>query len=227
MKLNFLNVMNKKSTPDEIAEQIVALEIKKSQCEKVRDEAKGACKELRGKTMCGERVNAEAIKQADKAYDEAVLDLEIVDDSIEELKKNLRVSLEELCAEESKRAVVDRRKVSEEKLKLMREIDKVKGRLVGLMMGIYRYEGEAVRLLGDMSGFNLQSNHPNFDEFTVEKERALSELRRPSSADLENAVQGKEFWVSQFRLDEEYEKILKKYRDQNGVQSPETELVEV
>ncbi len=140
MKLNFLNVMNKKSGPDEIAEQIIALEVKKGECERIRDDAKKACKEMRGKIMCGERVNAEAL-----------LDLETVEEGLEELKKHLYVSIEARHEEESKKVTIDRQKWAAEKDKLQREIDKVKGRLVGLMMGVYRYESEVVRLLGDTS----------------------------------------------------------------------------
>jgi len=227
MKLNFLNVMNKKSTPDEVAEQIVALEIKRPQYEKIRDEAKKTCKELRGKTMCGEYVDAESIKQADKAYEEAVLDLEIVDDSIKELEKNLHVSLEVNFDEESKKVVIDRKKLSEETEKFRREVYKLKGRLVGLMTGIYHYESEAMVQLGHLSAFSIQGDDRYFAEFTAEKNRALSELKRPTPADLENAVQAKELWLRQFRLDDEYEKILKKYRDQHGVTAPEVEVAGV
>jgi len=227
MKLNFLNVMNKKSGPDEIAEQIVALEVKKGECERIRDDAKKACKEMRGKIMCGERVNAEAVKQADRVYDEALLDLETAEENLEELKKHLYVSLEARHEEESKKVTVDRQKWAAEKDKLQREIDKAKGRLVGLMMGVYRYESEVVRLLGDTSVFSIQSGHPNFAEFTAEKDRALSELRRPTPSDLEDGAHQKEFWLANFKLEEEYEKVLKTYRDQSGVTVPEAETASV
>lgn len=52
-----------------------------------------------------------------------------------------------------------------------------------------------------------------FEEFTAEKDRTLSELKRPTPADLEVAVQRKEHWVATFRIDEEYEAILKTYRE--------------
>jgi len=46
MKLNFLNILNKKSTPDEIVEQIVALDKKHRQYRKEYDEAKEKVKEI-------------------------------------------------------------------------------------------------------------------------------------------------------------------------------------
>jgi hypothetical protein len=212
MKLNFLNVLKKESTPDEIAEQIVALEVKKSQCENSRDGAKNVCKELRGKTMCGESVNAEAVKQADKAYEESVLDLEIVEESLEELKKNLYTALEAHHAQESKQINIDRQKFASEKEKFLREVSKVKGRLVGLMIGVYHYESEVVHQLGNIGAFSISNTDPNYAEFTAEKNRALSELKRPTPADLEDAIQRKDIWISSFKIDDEYESILKKYR---------------
>jgi hypothetical protein len=212
MKLNFLNILNKKSAPDEIAEQIVALEIKKAQCEKARDEAKNSCKEMRGKTMCGERVDSDAIKRADKAYEEAVLDLEIVTDSLDELNKRLYVALEAHRDEESKQINDDRHKWAAEKERLMREVVRIKGRLLGMMIGIYHYESEAVLQLQTPPSFNISNSDPYFEEFTAEKERALSELKKPSPADLDNAIQHKDRWLLHFNIEDEYRDILSKYR---------------
>ena len=212
MKLNFLNVLNKKSAPDEIAEQIVALEVKKAQCEKARDEAKSACKELRGKTMCGERVDSDAIKRADKAYEEAVLDLEIVDDSLEELNKQLYIALEVHREEESKQITEDHHKWAAEKDKLMREVIRLKGRLLGLMIGIYHYESEAIVQLQNPPSFNISNSDPCFAEFTAEKNRALAELKKPTPADLEDTIQHKDHWLLRFNIEDEYRDILSKYR---------------
>jgi len=212
MKLNFLNVLNKKSAPDEIAEQIVALEVKKAQCEKARDKAKGACKELRGKTMCGEMVDSDAIKRADKAYEEAVLDLETVIDSLEELNKRLYIALETHRDEESKQINDDRHKWADEKEKLLREADRLKGRLMGLMIGIYRYEEDAVVQLQTSPSFLFSNTHPHFAEFCVEKDKVLADLKKPTPADLENAIQQKDRWLFNFNVEEEYRDILNKYR---------------
>jgi hypothetical protein len=212
MKLNFLNVLNKKSAPDEIAEQIVALEVKKVQCEKARDKAKGACKELRGKTMCGEMVDSDAIKRADKAYEEAVLDLEIVTDSLEELNKRLYTALETHREEESKQIIEDQHKWAAEKDKLMREVIRLKGRLLGMMIGIYRYEGEAVLQLQNPPSFNFSNTDPYFAEFTAEKDRAFAELKKPTPADLNDAIHQKDRWLFNFKIEEEHREILAKYR---------------
>ena len=212
MKLNFLNVLNKKSAPDEIAEQIVALEVKKAQCEKARDEAKSACKELRGKTMCGEKVDSDAIKRADKAYEEAVLDLEIVTDSLEELNKQLYIALEAHREEESKRIIDDRHKWADEKERLMREVNRLKGRLVGMMIGIYHYESEAIVQLQTSPSFIFSNTHPHFAEFTTEKDRTLAELKKPTPGDLHDAIEHKDSWLLRFNIEDEYRDILSKYR---------------
>jgi len=212
MKLNFLNVLNKKSAPDEIAEQIVALEVKKAQCEKARDEAKSACKELRGKTMCGEKVDSDAIKRADKAYEEAVLDLEIVTDSLEELNKQLYIALEAQREEESKRIIDDRHKWAAEKEKLMCEVSRLKGRLVGMMIGIYHYESEAIVQLQTSPSFIFSNTYPHFAEFTAEKDRTLADLKKPTPGDLHDAIEHKDSWLLHFNIDDEYRDILSKYR---------------
>ena len=67
--------------------------------------------------------------------------------------------------------------------------------------------------MGNLSAFNVSNSDPLYDEFTAEKNRALSELKRPTPADLEDAVQRKEHLVATFKIDEEYEAILKTYRE--------------
>ena len=86
MKLNFLNVLKGKSTPNEIAEQIVALEEKERQCEKEKQDAKERVKEIRSKIMCGEKVDPNVVKQADSALEECGINLDVVVETIAKLK---------------------------------------------------------------------------------------------------------------------------------------------
>ena len=162
--------------------------------------------------MCGEKVDPEAIKRADKIYEETVLDLEIVTESIEELNKNLYIELEAHRDEESKRINDDRHRWSAEKEKVLREISKLKGRLVGLMIGIYHYEGDAIVQLQTSPSFIFSNIHPHFAEFTTEKDRALAELKKPTPADLDNAIQQKDRWLLTFNVEDEYRDIINKYR---------------
>lgn len=64
MKFNFLNVLKGKRTPDEIVEQIVALEQRQKSCEQEKQVAKETVKEVRSKIMCGEKVNPMDYEQA-------------------------------------------------------------------------------------------------------------------------------------------------------------------
>ena len=88
MKLNFLNVLKGKSSPDEIVEQIVALEEKQKQCEKEKQDAKERVKEIRSSVMCGEKVNPNAVREADSALEECNINLDVVSENLERLKEN-------------------------------------------------------------------------------------------------------------------------------------------
>ena len=162
--------------------------------------------------MCGERVDSDAIKRADKAYEEAILDLEIVDDSLEELNKRLYIALEAHREEESKQIIEDQHKWAAERDKLMREVIRLKGRLLGMMIGIYHYENEAVLQLQHPPSFNFSNSDPNFAEFTAEKDRALAELKKPTPADLQDEIHHKDHWLLRFNIEDEYRDILSKYR---------------
>ena len=107
MKLNFLNILNKKSTPDEIVEQIVALEKKHRQYQKEYDEAKEKVKEIRSRAICDEKINPDAVKQADKRFDEAKINLEIVTESMEKLKAKLNEALSALREDESRNLIAE------------------------------------------------------------------------------------------------------------------------
>lgn len=213
MKLNFLNVMNKKASPDEIAEQIVALEIKQKECERDRDISKILCKEVRGKTLCGERISPEIIRNADKDHDEAVLNLEIVTESIEDLKSKLTQAVNVHRDEEAKRLAEMRKRIDREMEKAKLELAKAKGRLVGLAIGIYGHSAAAQRHLEDSRSFTYTRADQFYEDFDIEERKAVAELRRPSVADLLDEAQQKDRWLQLFNVDEECSRVLKKYRD--------------
>ena len=227
MKLNFLNVLNGKASHEEIAEQIVALEIKQKECERDRDLSKILCKEVRGKTMCGERISPDVIRNADKGYEESLLNLEIVTDSIEELKKKLVVALEEHRQNEERRLNELRRKVEQEREKAMRELAKAKGRLLGIAFGIHGHPAVAQRSLGDSRSFVYTSSDQFHEEFDAEYKKAVAELKRPTFADIDDERQQREQWLYAFNSEEEFNQIIKKYRDQQGVAAPEAEVAGV
>jgi hypothetical protein len=212
MKLNFLNVLNGKSTHEEIAEQIVALEIKQKECEEEREIAKYLCKEVRGKVLCGEKVSQDAVKDADKAYEEASLNLEVVTESIEELKKKLYEALQTYRDDETKRLADLRKRLEAEREKAMREFAKARGRLLGVALGIYKYpDRERINLI-DINSFLPSPDYIFLEEFETEKNRALSELKKPTVADLEQESERKDAWLRNFNLEDEYKDIIRKYQ---------------
>ena len=94
MKMNFLNVLNRKSTSFEIAEQIVLLEVKEKEMQKEKEKRRNDAKELRQKKLCGENVSESQIKEADLKVEDINLTIETIADSIANLKDKLRPALE-------------------------------------------------------------------------------------------------------------------------------------
>lgn len=226
MKLNFLNVLNKKSSPDEIAEQVAALEVKKRQCEKDRDQAKNTCKEIRGRTMCGEKIPPDVIRNTDRDYDDAVLNLEVVTDSIEELKQSLYGALEMHREEEERRLKQLEHKRNEEYEKVMQELARVKGRLIGLATGIYAYPEVAQNYLRSVEAFNFENGHPHFELFTVEKDRVMAELKHPTPSDIEVECHVKTRWLGGFNIADEHERILEKHRAKYKIEQSQEQTIE-
>ena len=213
MKLNFLNALNGKANHEEIAEQIIALEIKQKECEKERNLAKILCKEMRGKTLCGENVSLDIIKNADKGYEEASLNLEIVNEGLEELKNKLSEALQAYCDAESRNLSDARKKLEAERDKVMREFAKAKGRLLGLALTIYG-DGERARINLERTGCFSDNSNPFLPELEFEKKRVLSEAKKPTFANLEEDFDRKTNWIRSFNLEQEYNQILAKYRKQ-------------
>lgn len=93
MKFNFLKILNNQSNnPEEIAEQIVALELKQIEYEKQRDLLRSQAKELRQRKLCAEPISDDQVKEADRKAENAGLDLEAVTESIAKLEERLRAT---------------------------------------------------------------------------------------------------------------------------------------
>jgi len=179
MKLNFLNILNKKSTPDEIAEQIVALEKKQRQYQKEHDEAKEKVKEIRSRAICDEKINPDAVKQADKRFDEVKINLEIVDETIEKLKAKLYETLTALQEEESRNIVTERRVLNSKRSKAELELWREKGRLYAMAIAIYGHPETARRRLEDYPAFSPGLGSEPYEIYHTAKDKALSEINKP------------------------------------------------
>jgi hypothetical protein len=212
MKLNFLNVLKGKSTPEEIAEQIVALEEKQKLCDQEKIEAKEKAKEIRSRVMCGERVNPEAVKLADLALEECNINLDVVAESLSKLKTKLEESLIAKRDEVLKRIIEDRNAMNLKKDEAILDLWRAKGKLFGLAYAIYGHPETTRRHLQDYPSFSPSLGTDEYNAFHPEKEKVIAELRRPTIADVEEDIRGRDHWVSHFDLEQEINALMKKYR---------------
>lgn len=225
MKLNFLNVLKGKSTPDEIAEQIVALEEKQKLCEKEKDEAKEKAKEIRSRLMCGERINSDAVKQADAALEECGINLDVITESLIKLKAKLEEAFTVKRDVEMKRIVEDRNAMNREKDKATIELWKAKGKLFGLAYAIYGHPEVTRRKLQEYPSFSPSLGTDEYNAFDAEKEKVIAELRRPTIADIEADIQSRDHWVSHFDLEQEIKSLMKKYQPEPIKQTEQVDPV--
>lgn len=212
MKLNFLNVLKGKSSPDEIAEQIVALEEKQKLCEQEKIEAKEKAKEIRSRVMCGERVSPDSVKQADLALEECNINLDVVTESLTKLKAKLEETLIAKRDEEMKRVIEDRRQWGLNREKAVLELWRAKGRLFALAFAIYGHPEGARQHLEEPSEFSPKLGTDAYKIFHDELDKSIAELRRPTIGDIEENIRGRDHWVSHFDLEQEINDLMKKYR---------------
>ena len=225
MKLNFLNVLKGKSTPEEITEQIVALEEKQKLCEQEKVEAKEKAKEIRSRVMCGERVNPEAVKLADLALEECNINLDVVAESLSKLKTKLEESLIAKRDEELKRIIEDRNAMNRKKDEAILDLWRAKGKLFGLAYAIYGHPETTRRHLQEPPSFSPSLGTNEYNAFHPEKEKVIAELRRPTVADVEEDIRGRDHWVSHFDLEQEINTLMKKYRPEPVKPSEQVEPV--
>lgn len=211
MKLNFMNVLNKKSTPDEIVEQVVVLEKKQRQYQKEHDDAKDKVKEIRSRVICNEKVSPETVKQADKRFDEAKINLEIVSESIDKLKAKLYETLTSMHEEETRNVVAERRVLNSKRAKAELELWREKGRLFGMAVAIYGHPETARRRLEEYPSFSPALGSEQHEIYHAAKDRALTEVNKPTVAEIEKDINRKENWVRNFDIEEEIAKLMKRY----------------
>ena len=221
MKLNFLNVLKSKSTPDEIAEQIVALEEKQKICEKEKQDAKERSKESRSRIMCGEKVNPNVVKEADSALEECNINLDVVSESLEKLKQKLEESFIALKDETSQKVIEMRKRLNRDRDKVKLDLWKAKGKLFGLAFALHGHPETTRRDLESFPAFSPSVGTEEYDVFHAEKDRVIDGLNRPTVADVEEEIRGKSNWVSTFDLEKEIRRIMRKQRPQ-AVEEKET-----
>ena len=214
MKLNFLNVLKGKSTPDEIAEQIVALEEKQKICEKEKQEAKERAKEIRSRIMCGEKVNPNAVKEADSALEECNINLDVVSESLEKLKEKLEEAFIALKDETAQKVIEIRKRLNRDRDKVKLDLWKAKGKLFGLAFALHGHPAVTKRDLESYPAFSPSVGTEEYDIFHAEKDRVIAGLTRPTVADVEQDISDRSHWIKDFDVDDEVKDIMRKYRSQ-------------
>ena len=214
MKLNFLNVLKSKSTPNEIAEQIVALEEKERQCEKEKQDAKERVKEIRSKIMCGEKVDPNVVKQADSALEECGINFDVVVETIAKLKEKLEETFIAIKDEETQKLVETSKRLNRERDKARLELWKAKGKLFGLAYALHGHPEVTRRALESFPAFSPSLGTEEYEIFHAEKDKAIARLDRPTVADIEDEIRNTSHWITHFNVDEEVKEIMKKHRPQ-------------
>jgi len=209
MKLNFLNILKgEKSSPEEIAEQIVILENKLGECKDAQKEAKEASKKIRQRKLCGDKVTESEEKAVNKQYEEAVLNLEVIQGSIEELKSKLKDALLKRKDNNQKKAMDMNKALSPHRHDAMVELTKAKAKLLACARAIW---GDGARHWLDDGGY-ITNDHEYQGIYNKELEAVEASLKTPTYHERKQQYDTQTEWLRVFDLDDEFETIIKKCR---------------
>ncbi len=210
MKLNFLNVLNKKSTPDEIAEQIAALEEKAREAVIERDILRASAKDLRQRKLCGESITDAQVKEADSKVESAVLDLEAIEETKQRLATKLIAAFEAIKEQHVPECQRRRDAIGPDRQKAKAEVAKAKARLLvaaEVFLGPsaeYSVKDGSIYLSGDET-----------DElYHAEVERCREQVKHPTYHEKKCEIDNYGNWLNEMSVEEEVEKLLNKYRPQ-------------
>jgi hypothetical protein len=209
MKINFLNVLNHKSTSDEIAEQIVLLEAKQAETEKEKEKLRNLSKELRQRKLCGEAVSDAQIKDADLRVEDVNLTIETINDSIAKLKERLYQALEDekdeshvLVNKRHKALLAERKALDEEFARMHARILVFAESMLGSLAEVYMKDGRLFR-------HNTDTHHIFKDEY----EKAKRDLKHPTYYEKQVENESLSESLRQFDADKVFEAVLEKQRN--------------
>ena len=220
MKLNFLKILsNQNNTPEEIADQIVALEQKQIEYEKQLDILRQQAKELRQRKLCGEALLEAQINEADRKVENANLDLEAVTESIAKLTDKLHKTYQ---------AIIDNAYiVTEERAKALEpEKDRLFDELVRAKAKVFVISQQ---LWGYMADVRLRRGQ-FFDDGPVYEQRMKEEVEKlnvnvkePTYFSKCQSIDHYSTWTSNLKINDESERLLNNQRAKMNV--PVKELV--
>lgn len=208
MKLNVLNVLNKKSSSDEIAEQIVLLEEKAREAMSERDALRAAAKELRQQKLCGEAITDAQVKEADSRAESAVLDLEAIEETMQKLKSKLTAVLEDIKQKNTPECQKRRSAIIADRQKAKAEIAKAKARL---LVAAEAYHGPSAEYYVKDGSIFLSGDETDV-LYREEVERCRDQVKRPTYYEKKCEIDNYSNRISEMRVEEEVERLLNKYR---------------
>lgn len=212
MKINFLNVLNRKSTSDEVAEQIVLLETRQHETEKEKEKLRKASKELRQKKLCGEAVSDAQIKDSDLRAEDIDLTIETIGESIAKLKERLYQAIEEekdenhvLVNKRHRALLAERKALDEEFARMHARILVFAETILGSLAEVYIKDGRLFRYNGD-----------TYYVFKDEYEKAKSELKHPTYYEKQVGNECLSESIRQFDPDKAFEALIDKHRKKSA-----------
>jgi len=209
MRLNFLDILKgEKSSPEEIAEQIVILENKLDECSVTQKEAKEASKKIRQRKLCGDKVTENEEGEVNKRHEEAALNLEAIQDSIQELKTKLKDALLKMKEDNEIKALDTNKALGPHRHDAIVELTKAKARLFACARAIW---GSGARYWLDDGGY-ITNDREYQSTFDKELEDAEAGLKKPTYHERKQQYDTQTEWLRAFDLDNEFESALRKYR---------------
>ncbi len=214
MKLNFLKVLtNQNNTPEEIAEQIVALELKQIEYEKQRDLLRAQAKELRQRKLCGDPISDDQVKEADRKAENAILDLEAVAESVAKLTEKLHKTYQAII-DNAHMVTGERAKALEpERDRLFDELVRAKAKVFVISQQLWGYMADVRLRRGQF-----------FDDGPVYEQRMKEEVaklmvnvKEPTYYSKCQDINHYGSWASNLKIHEESERLLNNQRVKMGM----------
>ena len=220
MKFNFLKILNNQSNnPEEIAEQIVALEQKQIEYEKQRDLLRTQAKELRQRKLCGETITDDQVKEADRKAENTNLDLEAVTESVVKLAERLHSAYESIrdngntvCGQRLNALLPEYNRLSD-------ELALAKARVLVIAEQLWG-NAEAKHKL--RTGSIFENDDKTDHIMNEESEKLRTSIKQPTYYTKYSEAQSYSSWTMRMNIDYEIENVLNKYRVNMGVPLKET-----
>lgn len=215
MKLNFLKVLsNQSNNPEEIAEQIVALEQKQTECEKQHELLRTQAKELRQRKLCGEAITEDQVKEADCKAENSSLDLEAVTESITKLEERLRAAYESI--RDNGHTVSGQRlnAILPEYNRLNEELALAKAKLLVIAEQLW---GNATAQHKLRHGYVFDNDDKTDHIMKEEVEKLRTAVKQPTYYTKYAEAQSYSSWTMGMNINYEIENVLNKHRRSMGV----------